>query len=339
MTEQTETSSAMSVEQLLPPLAARLAPDALGIVDVRRLSGGATQEIWSFKLERTSGPERLILRRAAGGSRLPDTAVGLEVEAELMKAAAANGVPTPPVLYVLQPGDGLGHGFVMAFLEGETLGGRIVKSAALADAREGLTRACGEALARIHAIDTRHFGTLREVSPSDALRRSLDDYRRSDWPRPVLELAFRWLDDRCPKPPLTPRLVHGDFRNGNLMVGPNGLVAVLDWELAHIGDPMEDLGWLCANSWRFGMDEKPVGGFGERQDLWASYAAAGGEAVDPARALWWEVCAVFRWGCACAGMAATFRSEDPSVERAVIARRTSETELDLMRLIAAEEAL
>jgi aminoglycoside phosphotransferase (APT) family kinase protein len=150
----------------------------------------------------------------------------------------------------------------------------------------------------------------------------------------VFELAFRWLDAHCP-PPTQARLVHGDFRNGNLIVGPDGLRAVLDWELAHVGDPMEDLGWICVNSWRFGAVDKPVGGFGEREALWAGYEAAGGPPVSRAHALWWEVFGTLRWGVMCAGMAAAFRSADPSVERAVIARRASESEVDLMRLLAA----
>ena len=69
--------------------------------------------------------------------------------------------------------------------------------------------------------------------------------------------------------------MHGDFRHGNLIIGPDGVRAVLDWELAHTGDPMEDLGWICVNSWRFGEIDKPVGGFGTREELFAGYEAAG----------------------------------------------------------------
>ena len=76
--------------------------------------------------------------------------------------------------------------------------------------------------------------------------------------------------------------MHGDFRHGNLIIGPDGVRAVLDWELAHLGDPMEDLGWICVNSWRFGEIDKPVGGFGTREELFAGYEAAG-RRVDPER--------------------------------------------------------
>lgn len=128
--------------------------------------------------------------------------------------------------------------------------------------------------------------------------------------------------------------MHGDFRNGNLMIGPEGVRAVLDWELAHIGDPMEDLGWLCVNSWRFGRIDKPVGGFGDYAELYAGYEAAGGPPVNRAMAKWWEMFGTLRWGVMCTGSLAAFRSVDASVERAMIARRTSETEIDLLRLMA-----
>ena len=110
-------------------------------------------------------------------------------------------------------------------------------------------------------------------------------YHMTNWPRPVISLAFRWLDDHCPPPPARPCVVHGDFRHGTLIIGPDGVRAVLDWELAHIGDPMEDLGWICVNAWRFGVVDKPVGGFGSREDLWAGYEAAGGPPVDSRHAL------------------------------------------------------
>ena len=317
-------------------LASRLAP-AGRLSALRRMSGGATQEIWRLDIDTGIGRESLILRRAPGGYRMSDATIPLELEAQLIEAAGAHGVPVPPVCHVLEPADGLGHGFVMKFVEGETLGGRIVKNADLAEARGTLARECGAALARIHAIDAAEFVGLRHATAADLLDQSCQAYRASDWPRPVFELAIRWLEQRCPEP-THPRLVHGDFRNGNLMVGSDGLRAVLDWEGAHLGDPMADLGWICVNSWRFGQEDRPVGGFGIREDLWAGYEEAGGSPVDRASALWWEVYGSLRWGCLCATMAAAFRGPDPSPERAVIARRTSETEIDLLRLIARRDA-
>ena len=129
--------------------------------------------------------------------------------------------------------------------------------------------------------------------------------------------------------------MHGDFRHGNLIIGPDGVRAVLDWELAHLGDPMEDLGWICVNSWRFGEIDKPVGGFGSREELFAGYEAAG-RRVDPGRVKFWEVMGTLRWGVMCCGMMQRFRiGPDHSMERAMIGRRSSETEIDLLRLAGA----
>ena len=162
------------------------------------------------------------------------------------------------------------------------------------------------------------------------------EYRSFDWPRPVFELALRWLRDHDPGPSSEVTLVHGDFRHGNLIIGPDGVRAVLDWELAHFGDPMEDLGWICVNSWRFGEIDKPVGGFGSREDLFAGYEEAGRK-VDPDRVMFWEVMGTLRWGIMCCGMMQRFRSgPDHSMERAMIGRRSSETEIDLLRLAGAE---
>ena len=150
----------------------------------------------------------------------------------------------------------------------------------------------------------------------------------------MFELALRWLREHDPGPSHEVTLVHGDFRHGNLIIGPDGVRAVLDWELAHFGDPMEDLGWICVNSWRFGEIDKPVGGFGTREDLFAGYEEAGHK-VDPDRVMFWEVMGTLRWGIMCGRMMQRFRNApDHSMEHAMIGRRPSETEIDLLRLLA-----
>jgi aminoglycoside phosphotransferase (APT) family kinase protein len=322
------------LETLLGELARRrLGAD--GITGLRRVTAGATQEVWQFSAVNGGAEEKLILRRAPGGTRVSETAIGLATEAALIEAAAAVDVPVPAVRHVLEPEDGLGFGFIMSFVEGETLGGRIARHETFAKARETLAFECGQVLARLHTMDPEAFPKLKRSDPMDLVIQWRDGYRNSGLPRPVFELTFRWLEANCPPTPPHPRLVHGDFRNGNLMIGPDGVRAVLDWELAHVGDPMEDLGWICVNSWRFGVSDKPVGGFGQREDLWAGYEAAGGAPVDRAAAKFWEVYGAMRWGVMCAGMTTSFRTADPTVERSVIARRTSESEIDLMRLLAA----
>ena len=144
----------------------------------------------------------------------------------------------------------------------------------------------------------------------------------------MIDYTARWLLDHLPGD-FRMALVHNDFRNGNLMISPQGVVAVLDWEVAHIGDPMRDLGWVCTNSWRFGCSELPVGGFGSYDDLFAGYEAVSGQAVAPGRVKFWEVFGSFWWAIGCLGMAKHYRTgPDNTVERPAIGRRTSECQVD-----------
>ena len=310
-------------------------PGATGVVGAVRLSGGASQETWSFDIVHPDGNIGAILRRAPSGYGLaPARAVGLNAEAVLMQRAYQAGLPSPQVLYVLQPRDELGIGFIMQRVAGETIARKILRDAQFAEVRPKLARQLGKVLAGIHGLDLAQLPELRRMTVATEIAELERDYRSFDWPRPVFELALRWLRDHDPGPSDEVTLVHGDFRNGNLIIGPDGVRAVLDWELAHTGDPMEDLGWICVNSWRFGEIDKPVGGLGAREELFAGYEAAG-RRVDPARVMFWEVVGTLRWGVMCCGMMQRFRTgPEHSIERAMIGRRASETEIDLLRLLA-----
>jgi aminoglycoside phosphotransferase (APT) family kinase protein len=238
------------------------------------------------------------------------------------------------VMHVLTPDDDLGTGFIMQRVEGETIARKILRDDEFAAARPHLARQIGGVLAGLHRLPQDKLPELRHMTAAKEIGDFERDYRSLDWPKPVFELALRWLRDHDPGPASETTLVHGDFRNGNLIIGADGVRAVLDWELAHLGDPMEDLGWVCVNSWRFGEIDKPVGGFGSREELFAGYEAAGRK-VDPSRVKFWEVMGTLRWGIMCGGMMQRFReSPDHSMERAMIGRRASETEIDLLRLLA-----
>lgn len=320
----------MDVAAALDRLAPRLSPTATRAVNARRLSGGASLETWAFDLDDETP---LILRRRPDGAAMRETALPLASEAALIRAADAAGAPAPSVIHVCAPEDGLGEAYVMRRLEGETLGRRIVRDEAFAGVRPGLARRCGEVLALIHAVPTQD---LPELATSDArgeLARYEDIYRQLGAQRPILEAAFRWLEAIVPPPPERPVLVHGDFRNGNLMIHPEGgLVGVLDWELAHLGDPAEDLGWICVNSWRFGEWRKPVGGFGDYAELLSGY----GGGISLERVRFWQALGSLKWGVMCLMMYSSFATgQDRSIERAMIGRRTSETEIDLVKLMEA----
>jgi aminoglycoside phosphotransferase (APT) family kinase protein len=302
------------------------------VTELRQLSGGASQQTWVFKAR----DRRLVLRAQPEGA-LPNPvnlAVSLSSEATLMRQAREAGVPSPEVIHVLSPDEGLGAGFIQEFVEGETLGGRIAKSAALEHARVGLAYQCGEVLARIHRMNAAGVQDLPVRTVQSIIADTRAMYVAEHRPRPIFELAFRWLASRMPADTIPDRLAHGDFRNGNMIVGPDGMRAVLDWELAYLGDPMADLGWLCTNSWRFGNIELPVGGFGRREDLFAGYESVSGTKIDTERVRFWEFAGSLRWGVMCTLSAVACR-ESPAVgvERPMIARRASETELDLIEMM------
>lgn len=322
----------------LSRLAPNLTPHGERVTDLVRLSGGASQETWAFQVE-SSGlrtARELIMRRRPDGIAPAEdsTALPLSSEAALITAAAKVGAPVPEIIHIARPEEGVGEAYVMDRVEGETLGRRIVRDVAFADVRPDLARQCGEVLARLHAVPLAGLPPLRTSDAGDELDRYEQVYRASGAARPVFEVAFRHLRERAPATvPLA--LVHGDFRNGNLMISPErGLAAVLDWELAHIGDPAMDLGWLCVNSWRFGEHAKSVGGFGDYGDLLAGYARVAGEAPALERVLYWQMLGSLKWGIMCLTMYGIYASgADPSVERAMIGRRVSETEIDLIGLL------
>ena len=307
------------------------------LVSCDRLSGGASQETYRVTARTRDGERKLAMRRAPGGGRkFLDTGPGLAGEARLMQAAREAGVPEPEVLHVFEEADGLGDGFLMEWLEGETLGPRIVRGEEFAAIRPKLARQCGEILARVHSIDAAAAGLerfLQRKDTEDYVRELWKQYEAYDTPQPMIDYTARWLLEHLP-PSSAPRLVHNDFRNGNLMIDPaRGVVAVLDWEVAYLGDPMRDLGWLCTNSWRFGSD-LPVGGFGQIDDLLAGYEAVSGRPVDRESLRFWTVFGSYWWAVGTLTMTSVYRSGlDRSVERAAIGRRTSECQVDCVNLL------
>ena len=302
---------------------------------VARLSGGASQETWAVDIHAEGKTHELILRRVPGGfqqSARNSEAIGLAVEARLLECAAGT-VPAPKVLGVFAPDSDMGEAFLMNRIHGETIARKILRDDAYDSARKKLTAQCGKALAGIHAIPVSELPDLPETPGLSQLDKYEDIYRNFDMPRPVFELAISWLREN-PPPSSAPVLVHGDFRLGNLIVDKDGLAAVLDWELAHLGDAREDIAWLCVNSWRFGHSENRVGGFGQLGDLLSAYADAGGPTFSAEEIDWWEILGSLKWGIMCMIMYEAYRSgADPSVERAAIGRRVSETEIDLLNLL------
>jgi aminoglycoside phosphotransferase (APT) family kinase protein len=300
----------------------------LEVSDLERLTGGASRQTWRFRAESGQIRRELILRQdPAGVVRLGDMAL----EAAALRAAAAAGVPEPEVyLHSTDPAV-LGSPFmVMSLVEGQTIPRKLLRDPEFAQVRPRLAGICGELLARIHSIPRSAVPGLPEP---DQLRFCTEALAAIEEPHPILEVALRWLQRTRPAVTGEGAVVHGDFRNGNLMVGPEGVRAVLDWEVVHWGDPAEDLGFLCVKAWRFGA-APPVGGFGGYAELLEGYARAGGRRISLAEVRWWEILGTLRWALSCLRM--TRRHLDGvvrSVELAAIGRRTCEQEWDLLEAI------
>lgn len=292
------------------------------VTDLRVLTGGASRATWAF-----SADDRPLILRTGPPD---DVHAGMELEAAALRRAAAAGAPVPQILAADDSGAIVGQPYLICdFIGGETIVRKIART--LDDtARARLLDQCAQALAAIHRADPDGIG-LSATDPLTEWRSQLDEMGDTT---AVFEYAFRWLEHHRPArtPPV---LVHGDFRMGNLIVDQDGLAAVLDWELTHIGEALDDLAWFCIRAWRFGAPRQlGAGGLGSIEDFVAAYEAAGGAAVDRSALRWWLVAATLRWGVICRYQFERHRSgQTRSVELAAIGRRVCETEYDLLSLL------
>lgn len=337
-----ETGDSTDIEENLRAVTARHLGDGLRIDNADIAVGGGSNRTWSFDAV-LAGGERLplILRQEtyAGPHNIFESP---SVQYRIMAAAYDAGIPVPKTYYLLEDQDGLGAGFVMERIEGETIPRKILRDAATKSALPKMAAQCGDIIGALQAIDLagvpflgpdleqdldRHEPAQVEL---EMQRRRLDDYGE---PHPAFELGLRWLEQNLPQTGRTV-VVHGDFRNGNFIVGPEGIRSVLDWELAHVGSPMEDFGWLCIKSWRFGVTDKPVGGFGGRDDLYRAYEDRTGHPVDPSAVFWWEIYGTLKWGLINLLQAFShLNSPRRSVVFAACGRNVCQMEYDLLTMI------
>jgi aminoglycoside phosphotransferase (APT) family kinase protein len=245
-------------------------------------------------------------------------------------------MPVAAVLCASDDPSALGCQYLIsARVAGETIPRRILRALraepSADEARGRLLTQCAAALAALHAADPDGVPGLPADDPLTLCRDLMDALRQ---PSAVFEIALRWLSRHRP-PPGGTAIVHGDFRLGNLMVDESRLAAVLDWELVHRGDPLEDLGWFCVRAWRFGEDARPAGGLGSIEEFVAGYERAAGTTVDRDALRWWQVLGTLRWGVFCQHQAHRHLSgQARSVELAAIGRRACENEWDLLELLA-----
>jgi aminoglycoside phosphotransferase (APT) family kinase protein len=284
------------------------------------LPGGASKEAWAVD---TADGRQMLVRRAGGGVIHLDT-LSLRDEFEVLVAAREAGVRVPRPLAYLGLVDGR-EAFAMERVHGETIGRRIVKAPPA-----GLPEQMAEELARIHAIPAARLPFLRGRDLFEALLAELDTV---DEPHPAIELGIAWCRERLP-PPRPPVVLHGDFRVGNLAVDERGIVAVLDWEFAKLGDPAEDLAWPLVRAWRFGADERRLGGVGEVEPYLERYAALTGVEVGAEELHAWEVLGNVKWAIGSLTQARRhLRGEERSVELAVLGRLSAEMEAETLALL------
>ncbi len=309
------------------------------IQSVKLLAGGASRESWKVVALFDGVPQQLVVRKDLP-TTMNESALTRGQEFHLMKRAYEHGVKVAPVRWLCEDPSVLGLPFfIMDFVEGISIGRKVMTQPELAKAREHLPGQMAEQLARIHTLDITHspdFAFLQrpvDQTPAQWTLQStynmLDDLQINN---PALEFALRWCALHLPESQRV-TFVHGDFRIGNLLIDESGLAAVIDWEFAHIGDPAEEIGYLCMRDWRFGGTGRAAG-LTDRDEFLRVYAQHSGVTIEPSAADWWEIMGNIRWAAICISQAHRHLSgEETSVEFASLGRRSSEMQLEALRLI------
>lgn len=353
-----EALEALLAEALAAPVQA---------TSLQRLTGGATKQTWRLEArvgaasqagtDRTADAtsssvplQRFIVQLTPAsklgsvalddsGERSAPRSIDPQQDAALTRLARAQGVPAPEVVALIPASHELGMGQITRFVAGETLAPRILREARYENARARLPAQCAQALAGIHRIAPADvpFLALKDARYQWRENRALVDAHGLKVP--ALEWGLRWIEERLGTQGSRPAaVIHGDFRLGNLIVDEQGLACVIDWELAALCDPMQDLAWLCLRTWRFG-GARPVAGVGDREAFYEAYAQASGAAVDPAQVFFWEVFCQIRWAVMCLTMGMGPVGGDPeavSLEHRLIGRRMEEPLWDMVRMIRAQ---
>ena len=319
-----ETSAPVAIDQVIP------------------LPGGASRDTWLIMGTIDNEPTHLVLRRDLE-TEMVEQALTREQEFRLIKAAFESGVRVPRPRWYATDSAVLGKPFfVMDYVEGVSIGPKVIRDPDLATARKRLPEQLAQELATIHAIDI-HTHELNFLDAPTAgqspSHKAVQDTRHAveklNINNPALEYGLRWCEQNAPDCDAI-TVIHGDFRIGNLLVGPEGLTAVIDWEFSRVGDPAEDLAWPTVRDWRFGNGQLKLGGFGDREPFIAHYEQVSQRTIDRKAVDFWEILGNLRWATTCIQQADRHLSGgDPSVEFASLGRRSAEMQLEMLRLIKA----
>lgn len=322
-------------------------PSARGlrVSSLRRIPGGASRETWSFDAtweedgqERTAG---YIVRRDPDASLL-ETDRG--VEYAIYRALEGSGVPAPRALWLEYDPAWLDRPFFVM----ERIDHCFTAPQALVDDRmshihERVAARKMAILADIHRLDWRARGLADALgeppAPDECAPRELAYWRaviarEALEPQPVLETAMNRLAAHQPPPARTIALVHGDYRTGNFLFDRHGDIrGILDWEMAHLGDPLEDVGWLLGTTWRYGGKGR-IGGLMTREEAYDRYANESGFPVDPAAVRWWEILGNVKFAAICLTGARSFvDGRTAEIMMAIVGRMAPPLEVELLQLI------
>jgi aminoglycoside phosphotransferase (APT) family kinase protein len=307
------------------------------VTDLNAVSAGARRFNALFSATTASGTTRYAL------TMIPTASIQLlnvADEASVRQLAESAGVPVPHIHHVCTDESVLGGPFFISIaVEGETVPRRVLRLIEQHDNLGSLiTRQIGTALADLHSIP--ESNAPRTLLPDSGLGPIAHALSQVDeglsellTPSPAFSFCARWLERNAPIEPAWSTIVHSDVRNGNIIVGQDGLRAILDWEGSRIGDRMEDLAWTTQRMWRFREDHLPIGGFGTINDLRTAYLERGGE-WDDARFHWWRVLLTVRWGLGMAGQSRSHLDGSfVSIVMSASARRMAELEFDALQLL------
>ncbi len=308
------------------------------ITNAAPLAGGASRDMWRIDAA-FDGEARIFVLRRDLPSQMVERALTREQEFAVMAAAHEGGVKVAQPRYLCTDPAVLGGAFfLMDWVDGIAIGRKVVNAPELAEARRVLPDQMADQLARIHRIDPTLFEFLPRprigLSPAEmAVAETREALEALKVDNPIFEYLLRWAARHAPAPSAI-TFIHGDFRIGNIMVNANGLAAVADWEFSHIGDPAEELGYLCMRDWRFGNGRKRLGGIADREPFLRAYESASGRTINRAAVDWWELLGNIRWGAICLSQADRHLSgHDPSVELASLGRRSIEMQYEALKMI------
>ena len=265
------------------------------VVGLKRISGGSSRETYAFELEWIEGGEKrrrpMIGRRDPTGGLLKSDR---EREFKVIDAMHRAGLKVPEPLFLELDASVMDRPFfIMERAAGQT-GMGAFPAAEAESTRIKVAEDFISELVRLQSLDYREYGLEILGAPKNleepariqtAHWNGLYESDRMGEHYPILTAAFAWLKAN---PVVSDRIVivHGDYRSGNYLYDENGIIAMLDWEMAHLGDPMEDLGWA---SMLFRGRDEFAGGLLEREEFYHLYEDKSGHPIDRKRLFFYQV--------------------------------------------------